>query len=218
MQAVTTIRRTTVEERRVPSPEEYEQMTDAERHWWSLGPFPGEVPGMVRRVRRILGVSQRGLAALLEVSQSVVARWETGRTSPRADALQRLLTMAHVGTVFHDEESGEVVEPMRDDGARDRALRRFPAHCDLKVRGWWLPRHLRTGTSALAFGRERQSRRERAVAIGYQVSPYRREVERSVWGTPVDHPARHQLVAEMEHRDAQRAQWRQQVQRRLRAG
>ncbi|WP_191280514.1 helix-turn-helix domain-containing protein, partial [Nocardioides flavus (ex Wang et al. 2016)] len=54
----------------------------AEREWWWMGPFAGQVPGLVRRVRRILDVSQRGLAALLGVSQSVVARWETGRTSP----------------------------------------------------------------------------------------------------------------------------------------
>ena len=58
--------------------------TQAERDYWFMGPFDGGLPGMIRRIRRILDVSQRGLAALLKVSQSVVARWETGRTSPRA--------------------------------------------------------------------------------------------------------------------------------------
>ena len=57
--------------------------TQAERDYWFMGPFDGGIPGLVRRIRRILDVSQRGLAALLGVSQSVVARWETGRTSPR---------------------------------------------------------------------------------------------------------------------------------------
>ena len=50
--------------------------SEAEREWWWMGPFAGQVPGLVRRVRRILDVSQRGLAALLGVSQSVVARWD----------------------------------------------------------------------------------------------------------------------------------------------
>ena len=38
--------------------------TQAERDYWFMGPFGGGIPGMVRRVRRILDVSQRGLAAL----------------------------------------------------------------------------------------------------------------------------------------------------------
>jgi hypothetical protein len=63
--------------------------TQAERDYWFMGPFDGGTPGMVRRIRRILDVSQRGLAAILEVSQSVVARWETGRTSPRASVPRR---------------------------------------------------------------------------------------------------------------------------------
>ena len=58
--------------------------TQAELEWLAMGPLDGGIPGLVRRVRRILDVSQRGLAALLGVSQSVVARWETGRTSPRS--------------------------------------------------------------------------------------------------------------------------------------
>ncbi|NYE37929.1 HTH-type transcriptional regulator/antitoxin HipB [Nocardioides cavernae] len=214
----TTVRLTTVRERHYPSREEYERLTDDEREWWSLGPFAGEVPGLVRRIRRILDVSQRGLAALLEVSQSVVARWETGRTSPRADVLQRMLRLARVRTSFHDEESGEVVEPMRDDGARDRACRRFPAHCDLRLRGWWLPRQMRTWTSAHALFVERESRRTGRVAIGYRASPSYKHLERTLRGTPVDHAARHQLVAEMEHRDECHAEWKRQVRLRAAGG
>ena len=70
--------------------------TQAERDYWFMGPFDGGIPGMVRRIRRILDVSQRGLAALLDVSQSVVARWETGRTSPRMSVVERLLRMARL--------------------------------------------------------------------------------------------------------------------------
>jgi transcriptional regulator with XRE-family HTH domain len=87
-----------------------------EVEWYLMGPFDGGIPGTVRRVRRVLDVSQRGLAALLGVSQSVVARWETGRTSPRASVLQHLLRLAGLGSRMTDIETGEEVEPMRDDG------------------------------------------------------------------------------------------------------
>ena len=113
--------------------------TAEEVEHYLMGPFEGGVPGLVRRVRRILDVSQRGLAALIGVSQSVVARWETGRTSPRVSVLHHLLGLAGLGSAVHDKESGALVEPMRDDGARDRAGRRYPAHVDLTVTGWYVP-------------------------------------------------------------------------------
>jgi aspartate carbamoyltransferase catalytic subunit len=98
-----------VAERHYPDMEEMERWTGAEKRWWSLGPFAGEIPGLIRRIRRILDVSQRGLAALLGVSQSVVARWETGRTSPRASVLHRLLDMADVAV-----ELNRQIEKKRD--------------------------------------------------------------------------------------------------------
>ena len=115
-------------------------LTEDELQWLHMGPFDGGVAGLVRRVRRILDVSQRGLAELLEVSQSVVARWETERTSPRASVLQQMLRLAGIAVALHDEESGEDIEPMRADGARQRNGNRFPAHVDLRVTGWWVPR------------------------------------------------------------------------------
>ena len=94
-----------------------EGWTDAEVAYYLMGPFDGEVPGLVRRIRRILDVSQRGLAAVLEVSQSMVARWETGRTSPRADVLHHLLQLAGLRVRFEHTETGKEVEPMRDDAS-----------------------------------------------------------------------------------------------------
>lgn len=182
--------------------------TEAEKEWWAMGPFPGGTPGFIRRIRRILDVSQRGLAAILDVSQSVVARWETGRTSPRVAMMQLLLGLARLEVTVRDGVSGEEVEAMRDDGARNRRGSRFPAHADLRVRGWWIPRSLRTWTSAEAYAWERRSRRAKDPAIGYRVSRYWKAIEREVWGTPVDHPALHQLVAEMEWRDEVREDWR----------
>jgi transcriptional regulator with XRE-family HTH domain len=73
-------------------------LTEAEREWLLMGPIDGGVPGLVRRIRRMLDVSQRGLAELLGVSQSVVARWETARTSPRVSFVQRMLELAGITT------------------------------------------------------------------------------------------------------------------------
>ena len=171
----------------------------AEVEWYLMGPFDGGVPGLVRRVRRVLDVSQRGLAALIGVSQSVVARWETGRTSPRMSAMERLYALAGLGSTVHDLESGEEVEPMRDDGARDRAGRRYPAHCDLTATGWYVPRGLEC-TAEWGLWRRRSCERK-DPRVRYDTSPHWRWLLRRAYGTPVDHPARHQLVAEAEHLD-----------------
>jgi transcriptional regulator with XRE-family HTH domain len=174
-----------------------------EVEWYLMGPFDGGVPGLVRRIRRILDVSQRGLAALLGVSQSVVARWETGRTSPRVSVVQRLFGLAGLRAEVRDTESGEVVEPMRDDGARDRAWRRYPAHVDLTVTGWYVPRGLRCTAEP---GRWRRwSRARKDPHVRHHTSAYLRRRQRSVFGTPVDHAAQPQLVAEAEHLDEVRA-------------
>jgi HTH-type transcriptional regulator/antitoxin HipB len=175
--------------------------TEAEREWWWMGPFGGRVPGLVRRIRRILDVSQRGLAELLGVSQSVVARWETGRTSPRVAVLERMLRLARVKVTMSDEETGEQVLPMRADGARKHGGSRFPAHTDLRATGWWVPRALRGMTTVEYFVQRDRSRKARDPYIGYRTCPRVKRVERAVFGTPDDHPAVHQLAAESEHLD-----------------
>lgn len=175
--------------------------TQEERDWWRMGPFDGGVPGVVRRVRRILDVSQRGLAAILGVSQSVVARWETGRTSPRATVLQRMLRLAGLEVRLHDEATGEVVRPMRADGARTHGGSRFPAHVDLRATGWWVPQSLRRLTTIEGYQVRDRSRTRRDPAIRYRLHPHDRRLERDLFGTPVDHPALHQLAAEAEHLD-----------------
>ena len=182
--------------------------TQAERDYWFMGPFDGGIPGMVRRVRRILDVSQRGLATLLQVSQSVVARWETGRTSPRACVMERLLRMARLKVTVRDED-GEEVGPMRADGARTHRGSRYPAHVDLRASGWWVPRRLRSMTSIEAYAWRDRSRRLGDPAIHYNASPFWKEVERQLHGTPDDHPALDQLVAEVRFLDERREERRQ---------
>jgi HTH-type transcriptional regulator/antitoxin HipB len=181
----------------------------AERDYWFMGPFDGGMPGMVRRIRRILDVSQRGLAAILEVSQSVVARWETGRTSPRASVVERLLRLARLQVTVHDEDRREV-RPMRADGARTHGGSRFPAHVDLRATGWWVPRRLRAMTSTEAFTWRDRSRRLGDPAVRYHVSPFRKRIERELYGTPDDHPALEQLAAEVRFLDERREAWRHQ--------
>ncbi len=179
--------------------------TDAEREWWWMGPFPGGVPGLVRRIRRILDVSQRGLAALLDVSQSVVARWETGRTSPRVDVMERMLRLARVRVRLEEEDTGRPVRPMRGDGACKHGGSRFPAHADLRATGWWVPRALRDMTTVESLVARDRSRAKRDPYIRYRTSPHLKRIERAVFGVPDDHPAVHQLAAESEHLDEVRA-------------
>ena len=177
--------------------------SEAEREWWWMGPFGGGVPGLVRRVRRILDVSQRGLAALLGVSQSVVARWETGRTSPRASVVEDLLRRAGLEVRLRDRH-GEPVVPMRADGARTHGGSRFPAHTDLRASGWWVPRRLRAMTSVEAYAWRDRSRRLGDPAIRCRIEPGAKRRERWLYGTPDDHPAVHQFVAEVRFLDEQR--------------
>lgn len=182
--------------------------TEAEREWWWMGPFAGGVPGLVRRVRRILDVSQRGLARLLDVSQSAVARWETGRTSPRVDVLQTMLRLARVRVVLEDVDTGAEVRPMRADGARKHGGSRFPAHTDLRATGWWVPRAFREMTSVEYLRHRDRSRARRDPAIGYRTCPHLKWIERSLSGVPDDHPAVHQLAAEVEHlEEVREARW-----------
>ena len=181
--------------------------TDEEVEYYLMGPFDGEIPGLVRRIRRILDVSQRGLAAVLDVSQSVVARWETGRTSPRADVLHHLLKLAGLRARFERTETGEEVEPMRDDGARDRAGRRYPAHVDLTVTGWWCPRAAESTGDLLVWHRRSRARRDPAIRFHTSL----KQLYRMIDGTPIDHPSLQQLVAEALHLDDVREQRRRQI-------
>ncbi len=177
--------------------------TKEELEWLEMGPFDGGIPGLVRRIRRILDVSQRGLAARIDVSQSVVARWETGRTSPRASVLHALLRLAGLVPKVQNVETGEEVGPMRDDGARQHGGNRFPAHTDLRVTGWWVPSGV-PSTSSSYYDWIDRSRAAKDPMIRFRTCAHDRRIERMVRGTPVDHPSLGQLAAEAEHLDEQR--------------
>lgn len=88
-----------------------------------------DVPGLIRRVRREADLSQRELAHLLGVCQPTVVRWESGAAEPGIGQFQRLLIVAGLRLAVLDAE-GAPSQPMRQDGPRDKAGRRAPAHLD----------------------------------------------------------------------------------------
>ncbi|MFY1578776.1 helix-turn-helix domain-containing protein [Verrucosispora sp. WMMD703] len=105
----------------------------------TVGPFP--IAGLVRRARRIVGLSQLRMARFAKVSPSTVARVEAGSLTPSLAVLERLLAAAGLYLVAVDQE-GRVVLPMEVwDDTRDGADRRYPAHLntilDPEPGEWW---------------------------------------------------------------------------------
>ncbi len=88
-----------------------------------------DVPQLVRRVRRTADLSQAQLAQRLGVSQSTVARWETGQLEPDIGLFARLVALAGYRVGVFDA-AGDPVRPMRSDVERDRQGRFLPAHLD----------------------------------------------------------------------------------------
>lgn len=97
-----------------------------------------EFSGLIRRVRRRAKLSQRELAAKLGVSQSTVARWETGRCAPSARLLAAAAGLAKLRLVVVDQHDEEV-PAMSERAARDAGGRRYPAHVFVWAEGWWAP-------------------------------------------------------------------------------
>ena len=91
-----------------------------------------DVPGLIRRLRRTLDLSQADLAKSLGVSQSTVARWETGSCEPSIRLFTHMMAMAGWVLAVHDVDDAQV-RPMRPDGVRDAAGRRRPAHLDVHM-------------------------------------------------------------------------------------
>lgn len=153
-------------------------------------------PGLVRRARRAADISQRDLAQRLGVSQSTVARWETGQSSPALSVVEQMLAFGGLRLVMRDA-AGEPVAPMREDAARDRAGRRFPAHADLDAWGWWVPQDLQLSVEWLDA--HRHAAEQRIPHIRYAQSRWRGTTRRLL-GTPEDHPTYEELVSAVETR------------------
>jgi transcriptional regulator with XRE-family HTH domain len=111
-----------------------------------LGAYP--ISGLIRRARRIAGLSQEDIAEVVGISRTTVQRAEVGGLIPSLDVFQRIMTAAGLHLVVVDDE-GHVVLPMEEwptpldegDGVRNGAGRRYPAHLgvvlDPKEGEWW---------------------------------------------------------------------------------
>jgi HTH-type transcriptional regulator/antitoxin HipB len=132
-----------------------------------------DLPGALRRIRRLADLSQRELAAASGLSASTIGRVETGSRDLRVGVLSRLAELAGLRLVLVDERGVEV-RPMSDEAVRDRGSRLFPAHLDPRYSDddWW-------------HGPERYSRRQPWYTFDRDRD--RRDARRSRGGTPGDH-------------------------------
>lgn len=89
--------------------------------------FRADAGSWLRRVRRDLRLSQRDFAANADVSQSLVARVESGRVDPRLGVVIQLLDVAGYDLVGVTR-AGRLLRPFDTTGARDLGGRHFPAH------------------------------------------------------------------------------------------
>jgi transcriptional regulator with XRE-family HTH domain len=88
-----------------------------------------DLSGALRRIRRRADLSQRQLAESCEISQSVVARAESGYRDIPVALLRRAAALAGLRLALLDED-GKEVPGMAPDAVRDLGRRRFPAHLD----------------------------------------------------------------------------------------
>jgi HTH-type transcriptional regulator/antitoxin HipB len=145
---------------------------------------PALVGRFVVRVRRRADLSQRELAARVNVSPSTIARLESGDGLPSLSLLSHLLAVGGLRLAVVDTECTEVL-PVPADAVRDNRGRRFPAHLDVappdqvpSERALW-PRYDRPG--ARGWFRHR-AERDRLAAE----TPWR--------GRPTDHPTNDELA------------------------
>ncbi|HEU0181333.1 MAG TPA: helix-turn-helix transcriptional regulator [Agromyces mariniharenae] len=111
-------------------PTEYEGGSTTARH--TVRPET-DVPGMVRRVRRVCDLSQRDLAAALGVTRARVARLESVPQRVEMPLLVEILALAGMRLAVLGHDGVEVV-PIAPDAVRDHGGRRMPAHLDLRAR------------------------------------------------------------------------------------
>jgi transcriptional regulator with XRE-family HTH domain len=132
-----------------------------------------DLPGSLRRIRRIADFSQRDLAAAAGISASTVGEAESGSRDLPVSLLVRLAALGGLRLALLDGTGHEVV-PMAAGAARDRANRRFPAHLDTRYgdEDWW-------------HGDERYAREQPWYT--FDRLRYTRDYWRGRAGTPDDH-------------------------------
>jgi transcriptional regulator with XRE-family HTH domain len=101
-----------------------------------------DLPGALRRIRRLADLSQRELAAAVGSSASAIGHAETGGRDLPVRLLAGMAGVAGLRLVLVDGQ-GDEVAPMSDAAVRDAVGRRFPAHLDTRYsdEGWWHDAH-----------------------------------------------------------------------------
>ena len=151
--------------------------------------------GYVRRVRRLADLNQRELADRVGLSQSMVSAIESGHRPISLEVWDRVLAVAGLRLAVVDGEGREIA-PMSEDGARDRAGRRFGAHLDVGVldtEGW--PAHWGAGP--------RWDRPRNSVDVPTRA---RRDAKRALHGIPGDHATARDAEARFAQFRRQRAE------------
>jgi transcriptional regulator with XRE-family HTH domain len=162
------------------------------------------------RARRVAGLSQRELAAVVGIPPSTLASIESGARRPGVELLDRLLRASGLRLAVVDADGAELA-PFPDNTIRDNAGRRFPAHLEVlpphrippkrvasprydrgPARGWY---HLRTGAAGNEFDAagtdhptdaEVEFARQKTLFGRSPSWPRRAAAIREVWGTPAE--------------------------------
>jgi transcriptional regulator with XRE-family HTH domain len=97
-----------------------------------------DLPGALRRIRRLADLSQRQLAAAAGISPSAIGHAESGQRDLSVAVLSDLASLAGLRLGLVDAR-GEEVAPMSQGTVRDGGNRRFPAHLDTRYsdEAWW---------------------------------------------------------------------------------
>jgi transcriptional regulator with XRE-family HTH domain len=101
-----------------------------------------DLPGTLRRIRRLADLSQRELAVEVQASKSSIAAAESGTSGLDARILARAAALAGLRLTLLDVD-GREVGAMAPDTVRDLGGRRFPAHLDTRHSDerWWRYAH-----------------------------------------------------------------------------
>ena len=92
---------------------------------------------LIREARRRAGLSQAELADRAATTQSGIARWESGRTSPSLDDIQRLIRLCgfdlEVAIVAYDGSDLAQADRLRDLTPQERVDRHQRLASQLRV-------------------------------------------------------------------------------------
>ncbi len=160
-----------------------------------------DLPGVLRRIRRVADLSQRELATACDLTQSAVAQAESGRRGLSVEALARAAAVAGLRLALVDADGAEVAG-MAGDAVRDARGRRFPAHLDTRYgdEAWW-------------HGPERYSRQQPWYT--FDRLRYTRDFWRGRTGTPDDHQLPQPGDSPEERKEARRRAARRREEERI---